>query len=176
MRAFENNGTYFFHVIRSHHMKTPLAVVPGHDARTKIHYRPVHGDILRYDSFTGRLRIAARVASIVEFYRRTLGRILFNDGEFFSGEPLCNLRVLQERGRSALENHGIANIGRVWMTECIWERGDRNLLHIRSADCFRAIEELKLPLLEGELIQAKLKLEVIGKSMLSQSPTCYGNL
>jgi hypothetical protein len=50
------------------------------------------------------------------------------------------------------------------MTECIWERGDRNLLHIRSADCFRAIEELKLPLSEGELIQAKLKLEVIGKS------------
>jgi hypothetical protein len=72
--------------------------------------------------------------------------------------------VLQERGRDALENHGIFGIGHIWMTECLWERGDRELHHIRSSDCFRSMEELRLPLTEGVLLQAKLKCEVIGKS------------
>lgn len=72
--------------------------------------------------------------------------------------------LIQERGRAALENHGVFGIGRIWMTECLWERGDRNLHQIRSGDCFRSIEEVRLPLAEGVLLQAKLKLEVIGKS------------
>ncbi|HEU0297899.1 MAG TPA: hypothetical protein VFR37_00550, partial [Longimicrobium sp.] len=103
-------------------------------------------------------------ASVVGFYREALGRILFEDVGFFTGDPVCSLRVLQERGRDALEGHDIPGIGRVWMTECLWERGDRDLLHIRSADCFRHIEELHLPLGEGELLQAKLKVSVAGKS------------
>lgn len=163
-RAFEDDSAYLFHIIRSHHTRKPLAVVPGRLARATIAYRPVHDDILRYDAATGRLRIAARAASVVEFYRRALGRVLFEDDEFFTGDPVCSLRVLQERGRGVLEQHDAIGIGRVWMTECLWERGDRDLLHIRSTDCFRHIEELRLPLAEGELIQAKLKIEVAGKS------------
>jgi hypothetical protein len=38
------------------------------------------------------------------------------------------------------------------------------LLHLRAPDCFNEIEALKLPLTEGTLLQAKLKLEVIGGS------------
>ena len=112
----------------------------------------------------GRLRIAARAASIIDFYRRTLGHILFGDERFFTGDPVCSLAVLQERGRAALENHNVFLVGRIRLTECLWERGDRNLIQFRSADCFRTIEELRLPLTEGTLIQAKLKVEVIGKS------------
>lgn len=164
VRAFEDDGAYVFHVIRSHHTRKPLAIVPGRSARATIEYRPVHGDILRYDSAVGRLRIAARAASIVEFYQRAVGRVLFGDEMFFVGDPLCSLSVLQERGREALESHSVPGVGRVRMTECLWERGDRDVLHIRSSDSFRTIEELGLPLSEGELVQAKLKLEVIGKS------------
>lgn len=164
VRAFDDDGASVFQIIRSHHTKKPLAVVRGRAARATIEYRPVHTDILRYDAVVGRLRIAARAASVVEFYRRTLGRILFDDELFFAGEPVCTLGVLQERGRKAIEHHGVAGIGRAWMTECLWERGDRNLIQIRSSDCFHEIEELRLPLTEGEFVQAKLKLEVVGKS------------
>ena len=164
VQAFEDDGVFIFNVLRSHHTRTPLAVVNGQAARATIQYRPVHGDILRYEAAVGRLRIAARAASIVDFYRRVLGKVLFNDERFFDGNSVCSLDVLRQQGRTALENHGVFGIGRVWMTECLWERGDRNLLQFRSSDCFRSIEELNLPLAEGTLLQAKLKLEIIGKS------------
>lgn len=164
VQAFEDDGVFVFNVLRSHHTRKPLAVVPGQTARTTIQYRPVHADILRYEASVGRLRIVARATSMVDFYRRTLGAILFGDQAFFDGTSVCSLDVITQRGRSALENHNVFCVGRVWMTECLWERGDRNLLSFRSSDCFRSIEELNLTLTEGRLLQAKLKVEVIGKS------------
>ncbi|WP_263356153.1 hypothetical protein [Acidicapsa ligni] len=164
VKAFEDDGVFIFNVLRSHHTRKPLAVVPGQTARATIQYRPVHGDILRYEASVGRLRIAARAASIVDFYRSLLGKVLFNDEAFFDGNSVCNLDVLRQGGRSALENHGVFGVGRVRMTECLWERGDRNLLQFRSSDCFRSMEELNLPLTDGTLLQAKLKIEIIGKS------------
>ncbi len=164
VQAFEDDGVFIFNILRSHHTRKPLAVVPGQAARATIQYRPVHGDILRYEVSVGRLRIAARAASIVDFYRRALGAVLFNDETFFNGNSVCSLEVFKEKGRAALDNHCVFSVGRVWMTECLWERGDRNLLQIGSGDCFRTIEELSLPLAEGTFLQAKLKLEIIGKS------------
>jgi hypothetical protein len=164
VQAFDDDGVFVFNVLRSHHTRKPLAVVPGQTARATIQYRPVHADILRYEASVGRLRIAARATSMVDFYRRTLGAVLFGDQAFFDGNSVCSLDVITQRGRSALENHNVFCVGRVWMTECLWERGDRNLLFFRSSDCFRSIEELNLTLTEGRLLQAKLKVEVIGKS------------
>jgi hypothetical protein len=164
VQAFEDDGVFVFNVLRSHHTRKPLAVVPGQTARTTIQYRPVHADILRYEASVGRLRIAARATSMVDFYRRTLGAVLFGDQAFFDGNSVCSLDVITQRGRSALESHNVLSVGRVWMTECLWERGDRNLLLFRSNDCFRSIEELNLTLAEGRLLQAKLKVQVIGKS------------
>jgi Carbohydrate-binding module 48 (Isoamylase N-terminal domain) len=164
VRTFEDDGAYVFNIIRSHHTRKPLAVVPGRSARATIQYRPVHCDILRYESSVGRLRVAARAATMIEFYRGVLGKVLFDDELFFDGDAVCNLGVLQERGRAALDNHGVFGIGQIRMTECLWERGDRNLVHFRSSDCFRSIEDLQLRLSEGTLLQAKLKVQVIGKS------------
>jgi hypothetical protein len=164
VRAFEDDEAYVFTVLRSHHVRKPLAVLPGHAARATIEFRPVHGDILRYEAPVSRLRIAARASTMIEFYRRALGYVLFKDEAFFEGAAVCNLQVLQEKGREALNAHNIFGVGRIWMTECLWERGDRNLLHVRSSDCFRTMEELRLPLSEGTILQAKLKVQVIGKS------------
>lgn len=164
VRAFEDEGAYVFTILRSHHVKKPLAVLRGYEARATIEFRPVHGDILRYEASVSRLRIAARASTMIEFYRRALGKVLFEDETFFEGIPVCNLQVLQEKGREALNSHNILSVGRIWMTECLWERGDRNLLHVRSTDCFRTMEELRLPLSEGTILQAKLKVQVIGKS------------
>ena len=145
VRVFDDgDGTCRFQIMRSHHTRTPLAVVAGSAARAKIQYRPVHADLLRYEPSIGRLRITARAASIVEFYRQVFGRVLFGDDTFFYGDPVCSLTVLQDRGRAALANHGVYGVGRVWMTECIWERGDRERLHIHAADCFDTIDRLGL--------------------------------
>lgn len=164
VRCFEQDGAVTFHVIRSHRTQKPLAVVPGRAARAMIAYRPVHSDLLRYETATGRLRIAARAASVVQFFRRTMGDVLFQDPSFFSADSGCSLKPLQERGRQAFDRHELPEIGRVWLTECLWERGDRGLVHLRSNDCFREIDELRLPLAEGELLQAKLKVQVMGPS------------
>lgn len=164
VEAFEDDGIYIFNILRSHRTQKPLAVVPGHSARATIQFRPVHSDVIKYDGSVGRLQIAVRASSMVEFYRGVLGKTLFKDECFFDGNPVCSLKVLQERGRHALENHGVYRIGRVWMTECLWERGDSELFQIRSTDCFRSMEELGLPITQGSLLQAKLKCDVIGKS------------
>jgi hypothetical protein len=164
VRAFDDDGTLRFQVMRTHHTRTPLAVVPGSVGRATIKYRPVHADLVQYDSSVGRLRITARAASMVEFYRKIFGRVLFGDDTFFYGDPVCSLRVLQDDGREALQRHRVFGVGRVWMTECIWERGDGQRVTIHAADCFDAIDELNLNLTEGELLQVKLKMEVIGKS------------
>jgi hypothetical protein len=165
LRVFDDDeGACRFQIMRSHHMRTPLAVMEGSASRAKIQYRPVHADLVRYEPALGRLRITARAASIVQFYRKVFGRVLFDDETFFDGPPVCSLSVLQEHGRTALASHGVFGVGRVWMTECIWERGDRERLNFYAADCFDSIERLKLPLSEGQLLQAKFKIEVIGKS------------
>jgi hypothetical protein len=165
LRVFDDDdGACRFQIMRSHHTRTPLAVMEGSAARTKIQYRPVHADMVRYEPTLGRLRITARAASIVEFYRKIFGRVLFDDDTFFYGDPVCSLSVLQERGRAALTNHGVFGVGRVWMTECVWEQGDRERLNFHAADCFDSIERLNVPLHEGQLLQAKFKIEVIEKS------------
>ena len=164
VEVFEDDGAYVFSVLRSDRMKKPLAVVPGHAARARIPFRPVHGDILRYEVSPGRLRIAARAPSMAEFYRVTLGSVLFGDEDFFSGDSVCSLSVLQEQGRAALDNHGVFGVSRVRLTECVWESGDRSHIVLRDQDCFDLIERHHLSLAEGTFVQAKLKVDVIGKS------------
>ena len=165
VRAFEDDGVYVFHVLRSDRVKKPLAVVPGRrSSRATIAYTPVLADSLRYDAVLGRLRVASRSASMVPVYRRLMGLTLFNDEAFFNAEPICDLEVLRSRGAAALSDHSVPGIGRVWMTECLLEFGDRNLVHVRSADCFRHMADLGLAFGEGQIVQAKLKLEVVGPS------------
>ena len=101
---------------------------------------------------------------MVEFYRATLGRVLFGDDDFFSGDSVCSLAVLQQQGRAALDNHGVLGVSRVRLTECVWECGDRSFLVLRDQDCFDLIERHRLSLAEGTFVQAKLKVDVIGKS------------
>lgn len=166
VRVFDDDdGTCRFQIMRSHHTRAPLAVLEGSASRAQIQYRPVHADLVRYESSLGRLRITARAASIVQFYCKIFGRVLFEDEAFFDGAPVCSLTVLQEQGRAALENHGVYGVGRVWMTECVWERGDRERLNFfHHNNCFDSIERLNIPLAEGQILQAKFKIQVIEKS------------
>jgi hypothetical protein len=158
----DDDGAYRFQIMRSHHTRTPLAVTKASAARAKIEYRPVHADFLRYEPALGRLRITARAASIVECYRKVFGRVMFGDETFFYGPNVCNLNILQEKGSAALK-HDVYGVGRIRMTECIWERGEEKL-SFSSINCFDSIERLGIPLSEGQFLQAKFKIEVAGKS------------
>jgi len=165
VRSFDgDDGAYHFQIMRSHHTRTPLAVMEEAASRAKIKFRPVHADHISYEPKLGRIRITARAASIIKFYCKAFGHVMFKDDTFFDGPPVCSLRILQDRGRAALESHGVFGVGRVRMTECIWERGDREKLNFRADDCFDSIENLKIPFSEGQIIQAKFKVMVIEKS------------
>ena len=164
VRAIEDDDVCIFRIVRSHHTKRPLAVVTGRAAHATIEYQPAHVDLLRYDMVRGQLQVIASAGSVVEFYRRTLGLVLFEDPSFFDGEPLYSLQVLQERGRTALADHSVPGVGQVWMTECLWEHTDRDRLHLRSTDCFGKIDQIGIPRTEGAFVLAKLKMQAAGKS------------
>lgn len=162
--AFEDDGCHVFQVIHSDRTKKPIAIVEGNSARSMIQFRPVHCDLIRYDAVSGRLQIAAKRAGMVRQYVRLSGEAFFGDPAFFDGEAACTLAPLQERGRAALDAHEVPGVGRVRMTECAWERGDRNVHRMRSKDCFKDIDDLDLPVkTEGTLIEAKLKIDVAQK-------------
>lgn len=164
IEAFDDEGACVFRIIHSDRTKTPLAIVDGGSTRSKIQYRPVHCDVVRYEAATGRLQIAARRAGLVQSYVRLAGQAIFEDPTFFVGEAACTLSPLQVKGRRALEEHDLAGVGRVWMTECTWRRGDRRVHRICSQDCFEDIESLGLPIAaEGRLIEVKLKLQIAEK-------------
>ncbi len=162
--VLDDDGIYVFSILRTDRMKKPLGIIPGQVARRLIPHRPVHGDLLRYESNLGRLRIAARTTSMVECYRKILGEVLFNDPEFFKDDAICSLSVLQERGRAALENLNVYGVINVRLAECTWECGDRSIMVLRDRDCFSLIERHGLSLTEGSLIQAKLKVSTHGRS------------
>ena len=163
VEAVEDDGACVFQVYHSDRMRTPLAIVDGSVARSRFAFRPVHCDVIRYDAVTGRMQVAARRASMVTTYVQLMGDALFDDPTFFVGDAACTLQPLQEKGRSALGAHKLAGIGLVWMTEFVWERGDRDVHRVRSRDCFDEIEDLKLPIEEGTLVEVKLKLQVAQK-------------
>ncbi|MGE3957422.1 MAG: hypothetical protein AB7H96_11945 [Vicinamibacterales bacterium] len=164
LQAIEDDDVWIFRIVRGHHLRRPLTVLEGRAAHAPMAYRQAHIDILRYDMVSGQLRIIAGVASVVEFYRRTLGLVLFDDPSFFDGEPLYSLQVLQDKGSQGLLDHGVAGVGQVWLTECLWEHGDRDRLHLRSPDCFAKIDKLRLTRSEGTFVLAKLKMQAAGKS------------
>lgn len=164
--VFEDDGAWVFQVTHSDHTKTPLAIVDDGEARSMIKFRPVFCDVLRYEAKTGRLMVSARRASLVQAYVGLAGDAFFGDVTFFVGEAACTLTPLQAMGREALNAHNLPGVGRAWMTECTWRRGDRQVHRIRSVDCFEDIEALGLPISnEGELIEVKLKLQVADTSM-----------
>lgn len=163
VQSYEDDGVYVFQVVHSHHLQKPLAVPPDSDERTMIAFRPVHSDIVRYDAMTGRLRISARAATLVDFLRVAFGAALFDDASFFTNRPTCTLDPLH-KGQRALDAHDRPGVGRVRLTECAWEFPNGDVHRLRSADCFAALEERGLAFENAEIIEAKLKISMAGPS------------
>lgn len=151
-----------FEVIHGYRMQKPSVIQD--QKRTVLPYRPAHCDSLRYEPDTGRLTIAARAAVMVTIYRETLGRVLFNDDQYFKGDLTCVLEPLQTRRQAALDAHNMHHrITRARLVECTWERGEKSRVSLRDEDCFAVIQKLKLPIGEGDLVYAKIELMLEGR-------------
>lgn len=162
VRGYTTQGDARIQVIHGHRLQRPVVVKDGGPGRAAIQIRPVHCDIIRYDASAAWLRLSPRsaAATTVERYRRVIGEAFFDDPEFFGKDIACTLRPLQERGQQALDDSRSVASARV--TELLWERGD-DQLWLKSADCFTAASQLGVPLIEGEFIEAKIGLTLIGR-------------
>lgn len=165
VHAFEDEdlGTYTFQIVRTHRTKAPVAVRKGEATRAPLEFRPVHGDVLRYDATTGRLRIAARAPTIVEFYRRALGEHALGDPEFFPVGETCSLQVLQARGEAVLRDHGLPEVAAVRLVACAWEVGG-TVLTVRGPGCFEALARNGVLGGVGRITEATFKVAVVGRS------------
>ena len=157
VKCYVRGDDTVFQVIHAEPIKSELAIVDGE--RAAIRFHPAHADLIRYDAAEGRLRVSARSLRLVDAYRRIFGAALFDEVDFFSGAVECTLRPLQERGRDALRT--TAGVLRVRLLELTWHRGGARH-RIRSADdCFDEVEQLKLPIHEGTLTEAKLEFSFL---------------
>lgn len=150
-------------ILHGHILKTELAIT---DRPTPLKYRPAHADHVRYDGATGRLSIASRSSTLLPFYRELIGELVADDRDFFLSENVCSLRPLQQEGEAALgpDRHSVAGIRRVAVTDLVWLLGEERI-RISGGDSFRGLRRLQVARpSEGELLEAKLEIDVIGRT------------
>ena len=123
-----------------------------------LEYQPAVADLLRYDPKTGRVGIATRSPQLLKAYRDSMGALLAGDDQFFAGENVCSLRPLQLQGNALFESNHVLGITHVEVVNLLWRRGERDKIWISGRDCFRILKDLGARLLEGELIEARLKV------------------
>lgn len=158
--ACELDGEWRCEVLRGEALKR---VVEIRDGRPSIlDFRPAAADHIRFDPETGRLGIATRSPRLLQMYREVLGSLLANDDGFFSGENICTLRPLQERGRELFDHHRIPGVLHVDVVELRWRRGDRDKIWVRGRDCFQVLRDLGARLNEGEIVEARLVISFAG--------------
>lgn len=158
--SYERDGVWCCEVLRGDPLKRVVEIRDGQPSI--LNFWPAASDLIRYDSETGRLGIATRSPRLLQMYREILGSLLTNDAEFFSGENICTLRPLHERGRELFERHRPPGVLRVDVVELRWRRGDRDNILVRGRDCFQILLDLGARLHEGELIEAKLSIVFVG--------------
>lgn len=158
--AYERDGELRCEILRGDPIKRVVEIRNGRPSI--LDFRPAASDHIRYDPETGRLGIATRSSRLLQMYRGVLGSLLTNDVDFFSGENICTLRPLQEKGRELFERRLPPGILSVDVVELRWRRGDRDKILVHGRDCFRVLSDLGAQLHEGELTEAKLSISFPG--------------
>lgn len=132
-----------------------------HSERT-VRYRPQRRDVVVYEGRAGRLRVRASDATTIEAYRRSFGRLLFNDGDWFGTEPIVSLQPLIRLGRAVERpTAGLQSVCLVGLI--IWEAAT-GVTHALDADeLWPCVDRLGPRGLGGiELIEATLRVRAIG--------------
>ncbi len=157
VRVYRDRARTIFQLIHGHRIVAPLVVEES--GRKVLRHRPAHFDHVEYDETNGALKISSQSRELIGAYKVIFGEVLFKDSAFFDSDDVCTLWPLQEKGRTALEQHGLGEeIDRVLLVSCVWKHGDDRFV-INGPDCFEAIRrKFNAPLQEGELVEAKLAL------------------
>ncbi len=153
-------GVWCCNIVRGDPIKR-VAVITEH-RQSELSYRPAACDHIRIDPETGRIGILTRSPSFVSMYREVFGEVLTGVPDFFSGENICTLRPLREKGEQLFENDLPHGLQRVRVIELRWQRGGRDNIHIKGKDCFRILSDLGAQLTIGDLIEAKLDFYFAG--------------
>jgi hypothetical protein len=154
------NGEWFCQVVRG----DPLKRVTEIRERTvgTLEYTPAATDLLRYDARTGRIQISTRSPQLLNAYRAVMGTLVAGSDQYFSGENICSLRPLQERGGDLFEAHRVPGIEHVAVAELLWRKTNRGKVWVSGKDCFQVLADLQANIREGDLIEARLRIEFTG--------------
>lgn len=152
----------WFRIVRGGHIQTPRVWEKGR--RRTLRYRPAQCDVVRYEPTTGRLLVPTRSSTLLTEYPRVFGEVMFEDAGFFSDHRVCTLKPVQDLLATAFvleEYDGI--VDRVDLVECLWHRPDGSRVRLSGRDCFGQIADLRLPITEGVLVEAKLHIHFTGR-------------
>ncbi len=132
-----------------------------HGERT-VRYRPQRRDVVVYEGKAGRLRVRATDATAIEAYRRSFGRLLFNDGDWFGTEPIVSLQPLLRLGRAVERpTAGLQSVCLVGLI--IWEAATGVTHALEADELWSSVDRLGPRGLGGiELIEATLRVRAIG--------------
>ncbi len=158
--AQKYNGDWLCQVVRG----DPLKLVPEIRERTvgTLVYTPAATDLLRYEPRTGRIHISTRSPQLVDAYRGVLGTLVAGNAQYFSGESICSLRALQEKGNGLFEANRVPGIEHVAVTDLFWQKTNHGKVWVTGKDCFHVLADLQANLSEGELREARLRIEFTG--------------
>jgi len=122
--------------------------------RSRVAYRPQKHDSVVYDNRLRILKINAQTVGEKDLYRRTFGKILFGDAEYFPAGDIYSLVPLR-RGRAALRL--ATGVESVRLSE-VWIQIDDEQRFVqisRGYDLARSIDDHQKPnLQEGQIVRA----------------------
>lgn len=125
-----------------------------------LHYRPAREDVVVYTPERDEIRSHAGTKAEREMYRRTFGRRLFADANYFSEKKAYTLQPLIDDGADSLEVDPGSEIRRIVLREVVvaWDEKGQELTIRRSNDVFgapvaRGCEMERIPK-GGQLIRA----------------------
>ena len=161
IRGFVNAGDAQIQIVHGYRKQAPIVIKEDGRGRRALELRPAHCDVVRYDWKGALLRVSPKASAVgvVEVYRRILGRVFFDDEDFFR-PAAYSLRALQDRGQAALE--ASATVMRARVTDLVWQRGD-DILKIKSSDCLNAIASAGGNRADGSFLEATIAVVVPGR-------------
>lgn len=159
VQLFEAEGVWCCNIVRGDPEKQQ-AIVNKNNKLDQIRYKPATCEHIRIDAETGRIGIISRSPKIVAAYRSIFGELVKNDPDFFSGENICSLKVIQEYGESVLRDNLGSRIQKIVLTELKWQGADQGSFLVKGKNCFKVLNDLRVNLTVGELVEAKLKFQM----------------
>lgn len=149
---YKRPGEYWF-LVRHGLASRRQEIVSATGTDTLI-FRPGEYDVLVYNRKSGELRVHGCNPREVDMLRKSFGRHIFHDENFFPGGARFTLAPLVESGRDCLACHDVPGIEEITLTEVQALTGGRDWLRQthNAPDLFTAIERERVVLPEPDCL------------------------